>query len=208
MRAAGEVDSEIESFEDEADEPWQDDQNREEVPPLAVGREMFDHDVCPLVRRARAGRRRSSRSQPPGVVNMGRAQYESQERARDGVSRKHADRNTDKERQGKTGDDRGAGVLAEPVKDGAGDHRRDVRVTNRWPGVGEAELDRLGRRLRPRSQLFLQSGENEDIRVDGHTDREHETRNSRQGERDWNELEERQYQQGVNTKRQHGQETG
>ena len=48
-RTAGEVDSEIESFEDEADEPWQDDQNREEVPPLAVGREMFDHDVCSSV---------------------------------------------------------------------------------------------------------------------------------------------------------------
>ncbi len=44
-RASGEVDSEIESLENQRNQPRQNDQYREEIPPLAVCCEMFDHGL-------------------------------------------------------------------------------------------------------------------------------------------------------------------
>src|SRR3712207_9377088 len=69
-------------------------------------------------------------------------------------------------RQRESLDDAGTGVTAEPVEDEAGDHRRDVGVADRRPGVVEAGLDRARQRA-SRAQLLLEPGENQEVRVDG-----------------------------------------
>ena len=70
-------------------------------------------------------------------------------------------------------------VAAEPVQDGAGDQGREVRVPDRRPGAGEAQVDGLTQRAAG-AQLLLHALEDEHVGVDGHADGQDEAGDARE----------------------------
>src|SRR5579859_150744 len=96
----------------------------------------------------------------------------------------HADREHDGESL-----DRGR---PDEQQDAAGDQRRRVRVADRGPRAAHRGIDRGGYGA-PRAHLFLESFEDQHVRVDGHTDGQDEAGDAgqRQGHRD--RLEQREH---------------
>ena len=78
----------------------------------------------------------------------------------------------------------------ERVEDRRRDEARHVRVEDRVPGAVEARLDR-GRQRLADAQLFLHPLEDQDVRVDGHADREDEAGDAGEGQRHRDEPEDR-----------------
>src|SRR2546425_4354410 len=101
--------------------------------------------------------------------------------------REHTDQHPDGERDGKALDER----RPEKVKDEAGDQRRDVRVPDRRPGAMHTGFHR-GAQRPTRAQLLLDALEDQHVGVDCHADREDETREAGERERDPENLEDGQ----------------
>ena len=69
----------------------------------------------------------------------------------------------------------------ELVQDGRDDDRRQVGVHNGKVGALETDLDGLGRR-QAKGQLLAYPLKDEDVRVHGHADGQHDARYARQGQ--------------------------
>src|SRR5438094_6783432 len=86
-------------------------------------------------------------------------------------------------------------------EDDAGDDGRRVRVADRGPRPPDRGVDR-GRDRAPRPNLFFEAFEDQHVGIDGHTDREDESRDAGEGQGHGHELEHRQHGAGVEDQRE------
>src|SRR5215212_334256 len=121
----------------------------------------------------------------------------AEDRAGDDDGAEHRDEHAEDQDEGEPPDRR----RAEQVEDRGGDQARHVRVEDRVPGPTEAGLDG-GRQRLADPHLLLHPFEDQDVRVDGHADREDEASNARerQGHRD--QPEQGEYDEAVVNERE------
>lgn len=112
-------------------------------------------------------------------------------RQRDGGE--HREQCAEAQRDGEAADR----ARAEEEQDGCGDDRRDVRVEDRREGALKARLHREAQRLALDLVLFLEVLEDEDVRVDGHTDGQDDTGDTRQGQRRIEQVQEAEQHERV-----------
>src|SRR5437870_10942092 len=147
----------------------------------------------------RLGRRHAVERQPAGRLEAGN---DLQELLGGDDGREHTDRHTDRERDREAFDQRGA----KEVQDEAGNQRRDVGIADRRPGAVDAGFHRRPERAAG-TQLFLDTFEDQHVGVDRHTDREDEAGETRECQRDAEELEDGQRDAGIEEQRDAGHNT-
>src|SRR6266852_9801356 len=128
--------------------------------------------------------------------------HPQQTRAPEAAARHHDRQQVvrDDDRRDQAGDDADAerdreafhGPGSEEPEDDAGEDRRDVRVPDRGPGSAHGGVDR-SRDCSPRSHLFFEALEDQDVGVDRHADRQDEACDARERQRDGHELESGKY---------------
>ena len=112
------------------------------------------------------------------VVEELRAGEQREERARREHGREHRDRGTDQEHEGESAHRRGG----DREQHERGDRGDDVGVDDRREALRVAGLDR-GPDAPPGARLFLDAFEDDDVRVGGHPQRQHEAGEAREGQR-------------------------
>ena len=121
--------------------------------------------------------------------------------------REKADNYTEGQGNRETLNHAGAEVTAKNVKDQTGNERRRVRVADGGPCTLPAKIDGLSQGFSG-PQFFFSSFEDQNIRINRHTNTQDETGDARQGQNNRNDPEKRQREQGIRYQRQVGYEAG
>ena len=134
------------------------------------------------------------------------ADDEIQEGARDDNGGEQIQNQADGQRHGEAGDDAGAGSLPEHKQNAADDDGGQVGVADRCPGAVKAGLQRFIQR-QPGAQLFFYPLENQDVAIDGCSNRDEKAGDGRQGERHWEQLEDGDVQKYEHNQSQIGRQS-
>ena len=192
LRAALEVDPEVQALDAERDGADHDDRSGDREPEVAAAHEV---DLEPL-RGLLALRAHEAR-----VVEPAEAGEQAEHRARGGDGRDQRDHGADQEHQREALHLRG--------RDGEEDERRDrrddVRVEDRAEALRVAGRDRGAHGL-PGAHLFLDAFEDDDVRVGRDADRQDQAGEARQGQRDAEEQDRGVEEGRVDPEADHGDE--
>ena len=193
LRAALEVDAEVEPVDTERDHAGEDDGARDAEPPVAAPDEVELEPLRGLL---------ALRAHEARVVEPLEAAEKTEQRARRRDGGEQRDRRPDQEHEGE----------ALHVRDGdqedhhRRDHRHDVRVENRVEALAVTGRDRRAHRLSG-AHLFLDAFEHDDVRVGRDTDREDQAGEARQRQRDVEEEDRRVVEERVDREAGHRDET-
>ena len=113
----------------------------------------------------------------------------------------HRDRGTDQEHEREAAHRRGR----DREEDEGGDRRDDVGVDDRVEALRVAGLDR-GADTTSGARLFLDAFEDDDVRVGGHPERQHEAGEAREGQRHVEDQDRGVEERGVDAEPEHGDE--